>query len=387
MLLSELLKQMIDLKASDIFVVAGLPLTYKANGRQVRMEGEALTPESTRTVVEAIYEIAGRDFANFVEKDNLDEDFSFALPGIGRFRANVFRQRGSLSAVIRVIPFGLPDPEELHIPDSVLKLAGLTKGLVLVTGPAGSGKSTTLACIIDRINRERNRHIITLEDPIEYVHRHENCIVTQREVPTDIATYAEGLRSAMRESPDIILLGEMRDAETIGIAITAAEMAQLIFSTLHTNSAAGTIDRIIDAFPAEQRHMIRMQLSLVLQAVVSQQLVPAIDGTTLPVFEIMVANAAIRNLIREEKTHQMDSVIAASGAEGMRTMDQSLFDLVASGRVAPEVALQRAIHQEALAKRLEKANLMGGVPAGAAAAGNSAPETVESTAANAVDDE
>ena len=285
MLLSELLKQMIDLKASDIFVVAGLPLTYKVNGRQVRMEGEPLKPESTRTVVEAIYEIAGRDFNGFLAKDNLDEDFSFALPGIGRFRANVFRQRGSLSAVIRVIPFGLPDPEELHIPDSVLKLADLTKGLVLVTGPAGSGKSTTLACIIDRINRERNRHIITLEDPIEYVHRHENCIVTQREVPTDIATYAEGLRSAMRESPDIILLGEMRDAETIGIAITAAEMAQLIFSTLHTNSAAGTIDRIIDAFPAEQRHMIRMQLSLVLQAVVSQQLVPAVDGTTLPVFE------------------------------------------------------------------------------------------------------
>lgn len=353
MLLSELLKQMIDLKASDIFVVAGLPLTYKVNGRQVRMEGEALAPESTRTVVEAIYEIAGRDFSNFVEKDNLDEDFSFALPGIGRFRANVFRQRGSLSAVIRVIPFGLPDPEELHIPDSVLRLADLTKGLVLVTGPAGSGKSTTLACIIDRINHERNRHIITLEDPIEYVHRHENCIVTQREVPTDIATYAEGLRSAMRESPDIILLGEMRDAETIGIAITAAEMAQLIFSTLHTNSAAGTIDRIIDAFPAEQRHMIRMQLSLVLQAVVSQQLVPAIDGTTLPVFEIMVANAAIRNLIREEKTYQIDSIIAAGGREGMRTMDQSLFELVKEGKITPETALRHSIHPTALERRME----------------------------------
>ena len=224
---------------------------------------------------------------------------------------------------------------------------------MLVTGPAGSGKSTTLACIIDRINHERNRHIITLEDPIEYVHRHENCIVTQREVPTDIATYAEGLRSAMRESPDIILLGEMRDAETIGIAITAAEMAQLIFSTLHTNSAAGTIDRIIDAFPAEQRHMIRMQLSLVLQAVVSQQLVPAIDGTTLPVFEIMVANAAIRNLIREEKTHQIDSVIASSSGAGMRTMDQSLHRLVKEGTISKEVALQHAIHQEALKKRFE----------------------------------
>ena len=174
MLLSDLLKQMIDLKASDIFVVAGLPLTYKVSGRQVRMNGEMLTPKDTRTVVEGIYEIAGRDFKNFASNDNLDEDFSFALPGIGRFRANVFRQRGSMSAVIRVIPFGLPDPAELNIPESVLRLADLTKGLVLVTGPAGSGKSTTLACIIDRINRERNRHIITLEDPIEYVHRHEH---------------------------------------------------------------------------------------------------------------------------------------------------------------------------------------------------------------------
>ncbi len=357
MLLSDLLKQMIDLKASDIFVVAGLPLTYKVSGRQVRMNGEPLTPASTRTVVEAIYEIAGRDFNNFDNNDNLDEDFSFALPGIGRFRANVFRQRGSVSAVIRVIPFGLPDPEELHIPQSVLDLADLTKGLVLVTGPAGSGKSTTLACIIDRINRERNRHIITLEDPIEYVHRHEKCIVTQREVPTDIATYAEGLRSAMRESPDIILLGEMRDAETIGIAITAAEMAQLIFSTLHTNSAAGTIDRIIDAFPAEQRHMIRMQLSLVLQAVVSQQLVPAIDGTVLPVFEIMVANPAIRNLIREEKTYQIDSVIAAGSRQGMRTMDQSLFELVKDGKITIETALSHAIHPSALDHRLEAEKL------------------------------
>lgn len=185
------------------------------------------------------------------------------------------------------------------------------------------------------------------------MHRHENCIVTQREVPTDIATYAEGLRSAMRESPDIILLGEMRDAETIGIAITAAEMAQLIFSTLHTNSAAGTIDRIIDAFPAEQRHMIRMQLSLVLQAVVSQQLVPAIDGTTLPVFEIMVANAAIRNLIREEKTYQIDSIIAAGGREGMRTMDQSLFELVKEGKITPETALRHSIHPTALERRME----------------------------------
>ena len=196
-----------------------------------------------------------------------------------------------------------------------------------------------------------------MEDPIEYVHRHDRCIVTQREIPTDVATYAEALRSAMREAPDIMLLGEMRDQETIGTAVTAAEMAQLLFSTLHTTGAANTIDRIIDAFPANQQRQIRIQLSMVLQAVVSQQLVPTVDGGLVPAFEIMVANTAIRNLIREEKTHQMDSVIAAGGAEGMRTMDQSLYELVAAGRVAPEVALQCSIHQEALAKRLEAAGL------------------------------
>lgn len=192
-----------------------------------------------------------------------------------------------------------------------------------------------------------------MEDPIEYVHRHDGCIVTQREIPTDVATYAEALRSAMRESPDVILLGEMRDQETIATAVTAAEMAQLLFSTLHTTGAANTIDRIVDAFPANQQRQIRMQLSMVLQAVVSQQLVPALDGTVVPAFEIMVTNPAIRNLIREEKTHQIDSVIAAGAQEGMITMDQSLFDLVVAGKVAKEVALQCAIHQEALEKRFE----------------------------------
>lgn len=358
MLLSDLLKQMIDLKASDIFVVAGLPLTYKASGRQVRMDGEILTPADTRTVVEAIYEIAGRDFKNFASNDNLDEDFSFALPGIGRFRANVFRQRGSMSAVIRVIPFGLPDPAELNIPESVLKLADLTKGLVLVTGPAGSGKSTTLACIIDKLNKARTGHIITMEDPIEYVHRHEGCIVTQREIPSDVATYAEALRSAMREAPDVILLGEMRDQETIGTAMTAAEMAQLLFSTLHTTGASSTVDRIIDAFPANQQRQIRMQLSLVLQAVVSQQLVPTVDGGIVPVFEIMTATPAIRNLIREEKTYQIDSVIAAGSREGMRTMDQSLFELVSEGKITTETALSHAIHPTSLEHRLETEGIL-----------------------------
>ena len=241
---------------------------------------------------------------------------------------------------------------QLHIPESVLKLANVSKGMVLVTGPAGSGKSTTLTCIIDRMNHSRPGHIITMEDPIEHVHSHGTCIVTQREVPTDIATYAEALRSAMRESPSVIMLGEMRDAETIGAAVTAAEMAQLVLSTLHTTSAADTVERIVDAFPASQQRQIRTQLSLVLQACVAQQLVPTKDGGVTPVFEIMTMNTAIRNLIREEKTYQIDSVIAASTKAGMQTMDQALYAVVKNGSVDADVALQYANYPEALERRL-----------------------------------
>lgn len=348
-----LLKEMVDIKASDIFIVAGLPFAYELNGRQVRLDSPPLTAKDTEEIVKDVYRAADRSIDYFAESKNHDDDFSFALPGIGRFRANVFRQRGSFSAVIRIIPFGLPKAEDFGIPDEVLRLADLQKGLVLITGPAGAGKSTTLACIIDKLNHERQGHIITLEDPIEYIHRHENCIVTQREVPTDIATYTEALRSAMREKPDVILLGEMRDSVTIETAVTAAEMAQLIFSTLHTTGAAGTIDRIIDAFPATQQRQIRLQLSMVIQAIISQQLVPTVDGKEVPAFEIMYANTAIRNLIREEKTHQLDSAIAAGASEGMRTMDQSLYDLYKEGRITREMALQYSIHQEALKKRFE----------------------------------
>ena len=357
MKLEELLQEMVDAKASDVFIIAGLPLTYEVGGRQIRLESAPFTPADTEMFVRAIYEVSDRSMERFIANGNHDDDFSFALPGIGRFRANVFRQRGSYGAVIRVIPFGLPNPAEFNIPDEVLRLAQFKKGLVLVTGPAGSGKSTTLACIIDRLNHQRTGHIITMEDPIEYIHKHGSCIVTQREVPTDIATYGEALRSAMRESPDVVLLGEMRDYDTIGTAVTAAEMAQLLFSTLHTTGAAGTVDRIIDAFPASQQRQIRIQLSMVLQAIVSQQLVPSRDGGVVPAFEIMFANTAIRNLIREEKTHQIDSVIASGSAEGMRTMDQSLFELVKSGRVGKNMAMQYAIHQEALEKRFAAAGL------------------------------
>ncbi len=357
MALKQLLKQMVDLKASDVFIIAGLPLSYQASGIHVRSKSAPLMPAETEAYVRAIYELAGRDMSIFVNNLNHDEDFSFAVPGVGRFRVNIFRQRGSYSAVIRIIPFGLPNPEEMHIPESVMRIADVSKGLVLVTGPAGAGKSTTLACIIDRMNHQRSGHIITMEDPIEYIHHHGTCIITQREVPTDVETYAEALRSAMREAPNVILLGEMRDPETIGTAITAAEMAQLVLSTLHTTSAADTIDRILDAFPANQQRQMRIQLSTVLQATISQQLVPTINGGAVPVFEIMTVNTAIRNLIREEKAYQIDSVLASGAREGMQTMDQGLFNVVKQGLVSKEVALTFANHQEALDRRFKAEGL------------------------------
>lgn len=352
--IKKLLGMMVEAEASDIFIIAGLPIAYSIGGRQQRLDMGALTPADTKALIEAIYDVAQRNVSIFDSSKNHDDDFSFSLSGLGRFRANIFRQRGSYSAVIRIIPFGLPNPEDLHIPESVMRCADLKKGLVLVTGPSGAGKSTTLACLVDRVNNTRTGHIITMEDPIEYVHHHGKCIVTQREIPTDVATYSEALNSALREDPDILLLGEMRTLDTISTAVSASEMAQLVFSTLHTMGAASTIDRIIDTYPAAQQRQARLQLSLTLQATISQQLIPTADGTaSVPAFEIMLCNAAIRNLIRNEKTHQIDSAIAAGTQAGMRTMDQSLFELCQAGTITRETALQYSSHQEALEKRLD----------------------------------
>mgnify|MGYP003187157668 CR=1 FL=1 len=346
----ETLRQAVEMGASDIFIIAGLPLTYKVDGRQRRMETR-LMPADTAAVISDIYALCGRSRSR-IEREDMDDDFSFSIPDLGRFRANVLHQRGSLAAVIRVIRFGLPEPEKLNIPPEVLASAKLMKGLVLVTGSAGSGKSTTLACLINAINQTREGHIITMEDPIEYIHRHDRCIVTQREISTDSPSYVSALRSALRESPDVILLGEMRDYETIEVAMTAAETGQLLFSTLHTTGAANTVDRIIDVFPAGQQAQVRMQLSMVLQAVISQQLVPTLDGKQTPAFEIMYTNPAIKNLIREAKTHQIDSAIQAGAAQGMCTMDASLLRLVTEKRVSKETALTHCMHYEAMEKRL-----------------------------------
>ena len=346
----DILKNAMEKEASDIFLVAGLPVTYKVRGHQSR-DGDRLLPDAIDQVVAQIYQLSKRD-RKLVDQ-GLDDDFSFAVSNMGRFRVNVFRQRGSLAAVIRVIRFGLPDPVQLGIPETVLALAEEKKGLVLITGAAGTGKSTTLACMIDRINNTRDGHIITMEDPIEYIHRHERSIVSQREISIDTPGYLESLRSALRESPDVILLGEMRDYDTISAAITAAETGVLLLSTLHTSSAANTINRIIDVFPANQQQQVKIQLAQILKGVVCQQLVPSTDGGQVPVFEIMKSTPAIQNMIREGKLHQLDSTMQAGAAEGLCTMDGSLMQLYRGGKITKETALISCVYYENMKKRLE----------------------------------
>lgn len=349
--LLDLLNRAVSDKAADIYIVAGRPLTYKVGGQLITVDGDRLTPEDTEMLVNEIFGLASnRNMEAFLESG--DDDFSFALPGVSRFRVSAYMQRNSLAAVIRVVNFELPDPSQFGIPQTVLDLSRRTKGLVLVTGPAGSGKSTTLACIIDAINKTRNAHIITLEDPLEFLHRHNKSIVSQREISTDTQSYVKALRAALRQSPDVILLGEMRDYETIDVAMTAAETGHLVISTLHTVGAANTIDRIVDAFPANQQHQIRVQLSMILQAVVSQQLIPTSDNKIVPAFEIMFVNNAIRNMIRESKIHQIDTVIQSSAGEGMVTMDNSLNNLVKSGAIDAATAIQYSPNPDMLSKRL-----------------------------------
>jgi len=339
--------------ASDIFIVAGLPFSYKAHGGIVHDGEEKLMPADTANYITEIYSLAGgREMARLNKCG--DDDFSFALRGVARFRINAFKQRGSLSAVIRVITFSIPKPEDLLIPKNIIDFADRKKGLVLVTGPAGSGKSTTLACMIDHINQTRQAHIITLEDPIEYLHQHKTSIVSQREVVTDTESYLTALRASLRQSPDVILLGEMRDHETISVAMTAAETGHLILSTLHTIGASNTIDRIIDAFPPNQQHQIRFQLSMVLQAVVSQQLVPDVDGSIIPVFEIMTLTPAIRSQIRDGNTHQIDGTISNSAAEDMISMDTSLLNLFKEGRITEKTALSFATNPGDLQRKINK---------------------------------
>ena len=351
--IQQILQQAITCGASDIFLIPGVPVTYKVHGNQNR-EGERLTPQDTHALVQGIYQLCGRAAA-CIDQPQEDDDFSFAVANLGRFRVNVMHQRGSVASVIRAIQFGIPTPEQLHLPPEVMQAAQYQKGLILVTGSAGSGKSSTLACLIDAINHARTGHIITMEDPIEYVHRHGSCIVTQREIYTDCPSYLSALRSALRESPDVILLGEMRDHETMETAITAAETGELMLSTLHTTGAANSVDRIIDSFPAAQQAQIRVQLSMVLRAVISQQLVPTLDGHLRPVFEIMKGNPAIRNLIRESKTYQIDGAIQAGAAEGMCTMESGLLALYHDGLISAETAMTYSLNLDSMKRKLAQA--------------------------------
>jgi len=346
----KLLDQATKNGVSDIFVVAGLPISYKIKGVIETPGDDKLFPNQTNEFVQELYHLAERDFEESCKKG--DDDFSFAIPGISRFRVNIYKQRGSYSAVIRVISFDLPHPSTLMIPDTVMNLATIPRGMVLVTGPAGSGKSTTLACLINKINQEKRKHIITLEDPLEFLHRHEKSIVSQREINIDTESYLTALRSALRQSPDVILLGEMRDYETINTAVTAAETGHLIFSSLHTIGASSTIDRIIDAFPASQQQQICIQLASVLHAIVSQKLLPTIDGKVVPVFEIMILTPAIRNLIREKKVHQIDGIIHTSASENMISMDTSILKLYKEGIISKETAISEALHPEIMEKRI-----------------------------------
>lgn len=352
MTVNEILRMAVDCGASDIFVTAGLPLTFKVKGSQVRREEDGrFTPEMTRELALAICELAKRA-PDCVTGGRTDDDFSVSVNGLGRFRVNLFRQRGSMAAVIRVIRFGIPTAQDMNIPPEVMRAASLRNGIVLVTGSAGSGKSTTLACLINEINHTRSGHILTLEDPVEFIHRHDRCIVNQREIHCDCPDYVTAMRSALRESPDVILLGEMRDRETIEVAMTAAETGQLLFSTLHTTGAASTVDRIIDAFPASQQQQIRLQLSMVLRGVISQQLVPDVNGTPIPMFEIMYMNMAIRNMIREGKTHQLDAAIASGAAQGMNTMDAALLKAYEAGRITAQTVIDNCTNFDTVSKRI-----------------------------------
>jgi len=348
--MKEMLQKAVEWKGSDIFIMPGAAVEVKVNNDLTELTSEKMTPADTERLIQEMYTLAHRDI-KILEREG-DDDFSFAIPNVSRFRCNTYRQRGSLAAICRIVNFELPDPADMCIPDLVMELASLRSGMVLVTGPAGSGKSTTLACIVDRINSTRSGHIVTIEDPIEYLHRHKRSLVSQREVPNDASTFSRALRAALRQAPDVVMLGEMRDLDTVRTAITAAETGHLLLSSLHTIGAAKTMDRIVDAFSAEQQAQIRVQLSMVLKAVVSQRLVPAVDGRRIPVFEVMTVNPAIQNMIRDGRTHQIDNVIYGGSDKTMLSMDSELQRLVREGAITRETALVYAINPETLAKRI-----------------------------------
>lgn len=349
MQINELLTTARQIGASDLHVSVGIPPRCRVNGELVSLGGERVMPPDAKALVEQM--IPGRLVEEFNREGEVD--FSYTVRSVGRFRVNIFKQRGTMSFVIRLVNTTIPDPEQLGLTDEVVELTSKKRGLILVTGPTGSGKSTTLASLINIINKNYKKHIITLEDPIEYLHTHAESVVNQREIGIDTMSYAAALRAALREDPDVILVGEMRDLDTISTAVTAAETGHLVFSTLHTIGAVPTIDRIIDVFPTHQQAQIRLQLATLLEAIISQQLLPTADKQgRVAAFEIMFANSAIRNLIREAKSHQIPSIIQTSKQAGMITMDDALFDLYHKRKISKDEALIYAQDKNALKRRL-----------------------------------
>src|SRR3954452_17164886 len=346
---ADILLETLDRRASDLHIAAGAPPMVRVRGRLTPIEGApTLTPTDTREIV---YSILSNDQRQPLET-TLAIDFAYTIPGRARFRVNACFQRAALGAAFRLIPFEITPLEQLGLPPVVHEFAKKPRGIVLVTGPTGSGKSTTLASIIDEINESREEHIMTVEDPIEFLHRHKKCLVNQRELGADATTFAAALKAALRQDPDVILVGEMRDLETIHTAITAAETGHLVFATLHTQDTPQTIDRIIDVFPAHQQQQVRVQLASALQGVVTQQLITTTDGRGRAcAAEVLVATPAVRNLIREGKTHQIYSSMQAGGKYGMQTMDQALANLVKAGITTMATALERCANADDL-KRL-----------------------------------
>jgi twitching motility protein PilT len=350
---AEVLLEVLDRRASDLHLTAGAPPTIRIRGRLSPMEGyPALTPTDTREIIYSILSTSQRQRL----ETYWQIDFAYQIPGAARFRVNAYFQRAALGAAFRLIPFEVTPLEQLGLPPVVADFATRPRGLVLVTGPTGSGKSTTLASLIDLINMTREEHIMTIEDPIEFLHRHKKCLVNQRELGSDATSFADALKAALRQDPDVILVGEMRDLETIGTAITAAETGHLVFATLHTQDTPQTIDRIIDVFPSEQQGQVRAQLSVALQGIMTQTLLPTADGSGRCVAaEVLVPTPAVRNLIRESKSHQIYSVLQTGGSHGMQTMDASLAQLLRAGKITRELAFSRAHSPEELRR------LLGGV--------------------------
>ena len=363
--LHQLLKTMVEKGGSDLHITSGSAPQIRMDGHLVPLEHESLDPAQTKQLVYGV--LTDNQKRRFEDENELD--FSFGLKGMSRFRANVYLQRGAVAAAIRVIPFKIMTFDELNLPPVVKELVKKPRGLLLVTGPTGSGKSTTLASMIDRINSERHEHIITIEDPIEFLHPHKKCVVNQREVNADTRSFKTALRYILRQDPDVVLVGEMRDLETVEAALTIAETGHLTLATLHTNSAAQTINRIIDIFPSHQQSQVRAQLSFVLEGVVSQQLLPKVNGGRALALEVLIPNPGIRNLIREDKIHQIYSSMQTGQSKfGMQTMNQSLFELYAKRLISLEDALGRSSFPDELRVMLERGGLSKGPPSREAAA-------------------